>query len=122
MSRDAVTLREYIGHVITAVGRVKRYTDGLDEAAFRDNEFAQDAVIRNIEVVGEACRNIRRHFPAFVAQHPEVPFQSAYEMRNALTHGYHKIDLGVVWVTIREDLPALGKQFESLDAELKDAN
>ncbi|WP_281261812.1 HepT-like ribonuclease domain-containing protein [Caballeronia novacaledonica] len=43
-------------------------------------------------------------------------------MRNALSHGYHKIDFGVVWVTVREDLPALGKQFESLAAELSDAN
>ncbi|SAK47086.1 hypothetical protein AWB75_01019 [Caballeronia catudaia] len=121
MSRDAVTLREYIDHVITAIGRIKRYTDGLDEAAFRNDEFAQDAVIRNVEVVGEACRNIRRYFPTFAAQHPEVPFQSAYEMRNALTHGYHKIDLGILWVTIREDLPALGRQFESLAVDLDGA-
>jgi uncharacterized protein with HEPN domain len=94
----------------------------LNEAAFSADELVQDAVVRNIEVIGEACRNIRRYFPAFVTQHPEVPFQSAYEMRNALTHGYHKIDFGVVWVTVREDLPALGKQFESLAVELKRAS
>ncbi|SPB15527.1 hypothetical protein NOV72_02747 [Caballeronia novacaledonica] len=76
MSRDALTLREYVDHVITAIGRIARYTDGLDEAAFGDDELVQDAVIRNIEVIGEACRNIRRYFPAFVARHPEVPFQS----------------------------------------------
>lgn len=40
-------------------------------------------------------------------------------MRNALSHGYHKVDLGIVWVTAREDLPALGKQFELLATELK---
>lgn len=55
-------------------------------------------------------------------QHPEVPFQSAYEMRNALSHGYHKIDLGIVWVTISEDLAALGEQFQLLAAELKGAS
>ncbi|MDR5745391.1 DUF86 domain-containing protein [Caballeronia sp. LZ029] len=122
MSRDALTLSEYVDHVITAIGRIARYTDALNEAAFSDDELVQDAVVRNIEVIGEACRNIRRYFPAFVTQHPEVPFQSAYEMRNALTHGYHKIDFGVVWVTVREDLPALGKQFESLAIELKSAS
>ncbi|WP_255503585.1 HepT-like ribonuclease domain-containing protein [Caballeronia sp. EK] len=106
----------------TAIGRIARYTDGLNEAAFSADELVQDAVVRNIEVIGEGCRNIRRYFPAFVTQHPEVPFQSAYEMRNALTHGYHKIDFGVVWVTVREDLPALGKQFESLAVELKSAS
>jgi len=119
MSRDALTLPEYVDHVLTAIRRIARYTAGLDEATFNNDEFAQDAVIRNIEVIGEACRNISRHFPAFVVQHPEVPFQSAYEMRNALSHGYHKIDFGIVWVTIREDIPALGKQFQLLADELK---
>jgi uncharacterized protein with HEPN domain len=53
-----------------------------------------------------------------VSQHSEVPFQSAYEKRNALAHGYHKIDFGVVRVTITASLPLLGKQFELLAAEL----
>jgi uncharacterized protein with HEPN domain len=122
MSRDALSLPEYVDHVIAAVERIKRYTAGLNEVSFLEEELVQDAVIRNIEVIGEACRNIRRNFPDFVSRHPDVPFQAAYEMRNALTHGYHKIDFGIVWMTISEDLPALGKQFELLAMELANGN
>lgn len=54
-------------------------------------------MIRNLEVIGEASRNIERHFPEFAATHPELPLASAYEMRNALAHGYFTIDLSIVW-------------------------
>ena len=64
--------------------RIQRYTDDIDEATFLQNEMTQDAVIRNLEVVGEASRNIERHCPEFATSHPELPLASAYEMRNVL--------------------------------------
>jgi uncharacterized protein with HEPN domain len=63
------------------------------------------------------AEQVRRYFAALVAEHPDVPFQSAFEMRDALTHGYNKIDLGVVEVTISADLPPPGRQFEALARE-----
>ena len=67
-------------------------------------------MIRNLEVIGEASRNIERHFPEFSTSHPELPLASAYEMRNALAHGYFAIDLSIVWNTIENDLPPLHEQ------------
>ena len=64
-------------------------------------------MIRNLEVVGEASRNIERVDPDFVAAHPELPLAVATDMRNALAHGYFKIDLAIVWKTIQTDLPQL---------------
>lgn len=90
-----------------AIERIQSYTACMDEAAFRRDTLVQDAVIRNFEVIGEACRNILRDEPEFAVRHPELPLSGAYEMRNALAHGYFKIDLGVVWATIGNDLPAL---------------
>ena len=72
----------------------------------------QDAVIRNFEVIGEACRNIQRDCPEFAAAHPELPLAFAYEMRNALAHGYFKIDFEIVWKTIQGDLPRLRMQVQ----------
>jgi uncharacterized protein with HEPN domain len=65
----------------------------------------QDAVIRNLEIIGEASRNIERKHPDFTAAHPELPLSFAYEMRNALAHGYFKVDLAIVWKTVETDLP-----------------
>ncbi len=69
-----------------------------------------DAVIRNLEIIGEAARNIERNHAAFAAQHADVPWGIAYEMRNALAHGYFKVDFEIVWRTIENDLPGLEKK------------
>jgi uncharacterized protein with HEPN domain len=66
-----------------------------------------DAVIRNLEVIGEACNNIAKNHPEFAALHATVPWGFAYEMRNALAHGYFTVDLAIVWQTIQNDLPSL---------------
>ena len=107
MSRDPQRVAVYLGHIGQAIERIHRYTEDLDEAAFSYDELIQDAVIRNLEIVGEACRNLERDHPDFAAAHPELPLAFAYEMRNALAHGYFKVDLAIVWKTIETDLPEL---------------
>lgn len=81
---------------------------------FLQDEKTQDAVIRNLEVIGEASNNIKKFHPDFVSQHPEVPLNFAYEMRNVLAHGYFKIDFEVVGKTIHTDLPELRNQVAAL--------
>lgn len=71
------------------------------------NAMVQDAVIRNLEVIGEASHNIETRFPVFAANHPELPLAVAYQMRNAVAHGYFKVDLEIVWKTIQTDLSKL---------------
>ncbi len=100
-------LADYLQHIIDAIERIGSYTKGMDEHSFTDDALVQDAVIRNIEVLGEAARRIRASYPEFADLHPEIPFDAAYQMRNAVSHGYFSIDLGTVWETIVTDLPAL---------------
>ena len=64
-------------------------------------------MIRNSEIIGEASNNIEKHYPEFAADHPELPLAFAYQMRNAVAHGYFKVDLEIVWKTIHNDLPGL---------------
>jgi uncharacterized protein with HEPN domain len=115
MSRDK-TLRtaDYLHHIRDAIELIESYTSGMDSAAFVADRKTQDAVIRNLEIVGEACNNITKHDPAFEAQHPEVPWRFAYEMRNALAHGYFAVDVNMVWQTVVRDLPALRAQIVGL--------
>jgi len=89
----------------------------MDEFTFSRDELIQDAVIRNLEIVGEACRNVERNYPDFAAAHPDLPLAFAYEMRNALAHGYFKIDLAIVWKTIATDLPDLYDQLRAILGE-----
>lgn len=77
---------------------------------FLNNELVQDAVIRNIEIIGEASNNIDKYYQEFAKLHPELPLVFAYEMRNAVAHGYFKVDLEIVWKTIKNDQPRLEQQ------------
>ncbi len=107
MSQNQQRLLEYHRHILEAIKRIQSYVEDIDEVSFLENELIQDAVIRNLEIIGEASNNIQRHFPEYVEKHANIPFSFAYEMRNILAHGYFKVDLEVVWKTIERDLPEL---------------
>lgn len=110
---------DYLNHMLEAICRIAAYIMNMDEAAFRSDTRTQDAVIRNIEIIGEAARNVARHDPAFAAAHPEIPWEIAYRMRNVLSHGYADVDLGTVWNTASIALPPLQDRIRTLLAGLE---
>jgi uncharacterized protein with HEPN domain len=115
-------LPDYLGHILEAIERIDRYTDDIDENGFLQDEMAQDAVIRNLEIIGEASHNIERDYPEFAAAHPDIPLAFAYQMRNAVAHGYFKVDLEIVWKTIQNDLTGLHAQVQKIRQSLTDNN
>ena len=118
MSRDPQRLPDYLGHILEAIERIHSYVEDVDEVGFLSSKIIQDAVIRNLEVIGEASRNIERVHPEFAAAHPELPLTLANDMRNALAHGYFKVDLEIVWKTIQGNLPDLHAQITEVSATL----
>jgi uncharacterized protein with HEPN domain len=118
VKRKDLRVRDYLGHVLQAIERIERYTADLDQSGFVASDLTQDAVIRNLEVIGEAFRNIERVDPGFAARHPDLPLRAASGMRNLLSHGYFAVDLNVVWRTIETSLPLLKQQVRRLTAEL----
>jgi uncharacterized protein with HEPN domain len=114
----ALRVPDYLGHILKAIERISRYTADMDEAGFLGSELVQDAVIRNIEILGEASNNILRVDPAFAAQHDVIPWQVMYTMRNRVSHGYDKVDMEIVWKTIQCDLPSLHNQIQDVKDSL----
>jgi uncharacterized protein with HEPN domain len=112
MTRDPLRLGDFLAHVLEAIERIEEYVCDMDEMMFLGNKLVQDAVIRNLEIIGEACNNIEKRYPEFVALHPELPLSSAYQMRNAIAHGYFKVDFEIIWNTIHRELPALHAQIQ----------
>lgn len=109
-------LLDYLSHIVDAIERIQQYVQEMDESAFLADHRTQDAVIRNFEVIGEACNNVAKQYPAYVEAHPEIPWRFAYDMRNVLAHGYFEIDLPIVWQTINRDLHPLLKLVRGLSA------
>lgn len=107
MSSDSQRLGDYLSHILESIERIEEYVSDMDELSFLQNKLVQDAVIRNFEIIGEASNNIEKYFPEFASLHQDIPFASAYQMRNALAHGYFKIDFEILWKTINNDLPDL---------------
>lgn len=105
MTVNQQRLADYLAHILEAIERIEHYVADLDEMGFLSSTLVQDAVIRNFEIIGEASNNIEKRYPEFVKAHPELPLASAYQMRNAMAHGYFKVDFEVVWKTISNDLP-----------------
>lgn len=114
MSVERTRFDECVSHIIEAVERIETYTFNLDMLAFKANTLVQDAVIRNIEIIGEAAGRLQKLDPELSDRRPDLHLDLAYRMRNALIHGYEAVNLEVVWNTVQTDLKDLRTRLRSL--------
>ncbi len=96
----------YLRHILDAIGMVENYTRGLSENEFLSHAMAKDAVVREIEIIGEATKNISDEFQV---EHPEIPWMKMIGIRNKIVHEYFNVNFSIVWDTVQEDLPLLKK-------------
>ena len=108
MKRDDTV---YLRHILDAIGLIKEYTRGMSENEFLGNSMAHDAVIRQIEIIGEAARNISDEFQE---KHPKLPWAKMVGIRNKIIHEYFNINYAIVWDTIKDDLPILEKSIKKI--------
>jgi len=94
----------YVNHILDSIAKIEDFIKGLDFDKFSENFLAQSGVIRELEVIGEASRNLS---PEFIDSLPDIPWRDIGDMRNKLIHEYFNIDLEAVWKTATEDLPEL---------------
>lgn len=105
--RDTLRLR----HILDAAERIAAYVKSADQSAFLSNPMMQDAVIRNLEVIGEACANLSA---GLTQANAGIPWSKASAIRNRLVHGYFDVDLRVVWQTATDSIPAFARQIRAL--------
>lgn len=102
----------YIDHILLSISKILEYTKDLNQDDFKDNEMVQDAVIRNIEIIGEATKKVSVDFNS---QYSKIPWREMSGMRDKLIHDYMGVDIDVVWKTIQEDIPLIKSLIESID-------
>jgi len=108
-------VEDYLEHIAQAIDRATEYVERLGSAdALRASQRDQDAVIRNIEIIGEAARQVEKHDPEFVKAHPELPWRDMQDMRHKMIHNYFEVDINIVWGTVKDDLPPLKRQIDLL--------
>ena len=95
--------RVYLGHIRDAITDIEEYS-AAGRDAFMAERMRQDAVIRKLEIIGEA---VKRLADSTKARRPEIPGKQIAGMRDRLTHDYFGVDLALVWRVVERDLPAL---------------
>lgn len=98
-----------IRHMLDAVKEALAFSKDMSRDDFDNNRMLTLAIIKELEIIGEAASKIS---PEFKATQSHVPWLDIVGMRNRLTHGYFDIDLDLVWITVQEDLPLLLDQLE----------
>lgn len=108
MKSDAL----YRQHVLDAARRIQEYAAGCTRDEFMRNPMLQDAVVRQLEIIGEASRRLSHEFKL---RHAALPWRDIVGMRNRLAHDYLNVSLEVVWEVIARDLPILIAELETAE-------
>lgn len=94
----------YLQHIIEAIDKIQNYLKGLSYKSFLNNEIVIDAVVRQLEIIGEAANNINKNFQK---KYPRIPWKKMIGIRNRLIHEYFGINKEIVWETCKKDLKEL---------------
>ena len=100
-----------VDDILAAIARIEQYVDGLSIEQFRADQKTVDAVIRNLEVIGEAVRHLSADHQGLPA---EIPWTDIAGMRSILIHEYFGVDLNIVWQTVTHDLAELRSQLQRM--------
>jgi uncharacterized protein with HEPN domain len=112
--------QDYLEHILEAFERIQRYTTTKSETDFMADTLLQDAVLRNLGIIGEAAHRLLADAPEFAAMHPEIPLAKIYATRNRITHAYEDVDMEIVWNLVVQDVPALKPKIAAAIEELRE--
>ena len=101
----------FLEDILQAIKKIEKYTNGLDCERFRSDEKSVDAVIRNLEIIGEASKNITSELKD---KFPKIPWKKMMGLRNIVAHEYFSVDLKIVWEIASKNLPGVKPRIERI--------
>lgn len=96
-------------HIVESIEQIKTYVPGKDD--FYGSRLIQDAVIRNLEIIGEAVKNISNELRL---QHKDIPWREMAGLRDVLIHNYFGVDLRTVWNVVHKELPLVNRKVKGI--------
>ena len=101
----------FIKHILEAISNVEKFMKEIDKERFIKNEEKQSAVIRQIEIIGEATKNVPPHFRN---KYPKVAWKEIAGTRDKIIHHYFGVDINEVWKIVKKDIPILKSQMKDI--------
>jgi uncharacterized protein with HEPN domain len=120
VNKEDLTAKDFLQHILEAADRILRYTKGMGRKEFSADTMVQDAVIHNVEIIGEAANNLLEVAPGIDASYPTIPFTQIRGMRNRVAHGYFAVSLSMIWDTVQVDIPELRQQIAKVLGEMQE--
>ncbi|MCD6256889.1 DUF86 domain-containing protein [Candidatus Aerophobetes bacterium] len=96
--------RDYLQDILNSIKDIESFIENMDFKDFSKDKKTINAVIRSIEVIGEAAKNIPK---SIRDKHPQVPWKKMAGMRDKMIHEYFGVDIEILWKTVKEDIPSL---------------
>ena len=109
----------FLEHIKEAILLIEDYSTGVSQAKFLKSRSLQDAIIRRLEIIGEAVKNLP---VSFRSKHTQIPWKQIAGMRDILIHEYFDVDLLLTWRVVKQELPLIKKQLAELLKELEHPN
>lgn len=103
-----------VADILRALEKISRFTDGASRAEFIADERTCDAVVRNLEIIGEASKRLPE---TFTTRYPTVPWRKIVGLRNRVIHEYFGVDMEIVWTIIQNDLPSFHSALKDIHAQ-----
>lgn len=99
----------FLKHILDSINAIEDFSEGISKSKLETSRLIQSAVVREIQVIGEAVKNISN---SFKEKHLEIPWRDIIGTRDKMIHHYFGVDLDILWNIIKVDLPFLKKQLE----------
>ncbi|MFB6264221.1 MAG: DUF86 domain-containing protein, partial [Bradymonadaceae bacterium] len=113
-------ITQYVRDVLTAIRDIEDFIEGIDQREFKSDKEKQYAVARGLQIIGDGAKKIDERLPD--ERHTDIPWSDMAKMRDKLVHGYFAVNRDIVWTTIREELPELESDLETLLETLEESS